>query len=79
MGQQPILKKNRIQIVLILKKKQTPLSKIELAAILKVNHNKDQKQRKTYFEKEIEGLLFDGRVGFRQSIIISEIHQLNKD
>lgn len=43
MGQHPILKKNRIQIVLILKKKQTPLSKIELAAILKVNHNKDQK------------------------------------
>lgn len=79
MRQPPILKKNRVQIVLILKKKQTPLSKIELAAILKVNFSKVQKWRKTYFEKEIEGLLFDGRVGFRQSIIISEIHQLNKD
>ena len=79
MRQQPIYKKNRVQMLLILKKSQTPLRKIELAAILKVNHNKDQKQRKTYFEKEIEGLLFDGRVGFRQSIIISEMHKLNKD
>jgi hypothetical protein len=43
MRQQLIHKINRVQILLILKKSQTPLRKIELAAILKVNHNKDQK------------------------------------
>ena len=79
MRQQLIHKINRVQMLLILKKSQTPLRKIELAAILKVNHNKDQKWRKTYFEKVIEGLLFDGRVGFRQSIINSKMHKLNKD
>ena len=75
MRQQPIHKKNRIQMLLILKKNERSLSKLELAAILKVNHNTAQKWRKAYFEKGIDGLLFDGRVGFKQSIINSEIHQ----
>lgn len=75
MRQQPIHKKNRIQMLLILKKNERSLSKIELAAILKVNHNTAQKWRKAYFEKGIEGLLFDGRIGFKQSIINNEIHQ----
>jgi transposase len=73
--QQPIHKKNRIQMLLILKKNERSLSKIELAAILKVNHNTAQKWRKAYFEKGIDGLLFDGRIGFKQSIINNEIHQ----
>lgn len=51
MRQQPIHKKNRIQMLLILKKSERSLSKIELAAILKVNHNTAQKWRKAYFEK----------------------------
>lgn len=73
--QQPLHKKNRIQMLLILKKSQVALSKIELATILKINHNTAQKWRKSYFDKGIDGLLFDGRVGFKPSIINSEIHQ----
>ena len=73
--QQPIHKKNRIQMLLILKKSQKPLSKTELATLLKVNHNTAQKWRKSYFENGIEGLLFEGRVGFKPSKINSEIHQ----
>jgi transposase len=73
--QQPLHKKNRIQMLLILKKSQVSLSKIELATILKINHNTAQKWRKSYFDKGIDGLLFDGRVGFKPSIINSEIHQ----
>lgn len=73
--QQPIHKKNRIQMLLILKKSQVSLSKIELATILKINHNTAQKWRKSYFDNGIHGLLFDGRVGFKPSIINSEIHQ----
>lgn len=73
--QAPIHKKNRIQMLLILKKSQKSLSKIELASILKVNHNTAQKWRKTYLDKGIDGLLFDGRIGFKQAIINSEIHQ----
>ncbi|WP_281637077.1 helix-turn-helix domain-containing protein [Flavobacterium marginilacus] len=75
MRQQPIHKKNRIQMLLILKKTKHSLSKIELAAILKVNHNTAQKWRKAYFEKGIDGLLFDRRIGYKKSIITSEIHQ----
>jgi transposase len=73
--QQPIHKKNRIQMLLILKKSQVSLSKIELATILKINHNTAQKWRKSYCDNGINGLLFDGRVGFKPSIINSEIHQ----
>lgn len=54
--QAPIHKKNRIQMLLILKKSQKSLSKIELASILKVNHNTAQKWRKTYHDKGIDGL-----------------------
>ena len=75
MRQQPIHKKNRVQMLLILKKNERSLSKIELAAILKVNHNTAQKWRKSYFENGIDGLLSDGRVGFKPSKINSEIHQ----
>lgn len=75
MGQQPIHKKNRVQMLLILKKTQKSLSKIELASILKVNHNTAQKWRKGYFEKGIDGLLSDGRVGFKTSKINKEMHQ----
>jgi transposase len=75
MRQQPIHKKNRIQMLLILKKTQKSLSKIELASLLKVNHNTAQKWRMFYFEKGIDGLLFDGRVGFKPSKINDEIHQ----
>lgn len=73
--QQPIHKKNRVQMLLILKKTQKSLSKIELASILKVNHNTAQKWRKSYFEKGIDGLLSDGRVGFKPSKINNEMHQ----
>lgn len=62
-------------MLLILKKTQKSLSKIELASLLKVNHNTAQKWRKTYFEKGIDGLLSDGRVGFKPSKISDEIHQ----
>ena len=41
--QQPIHNKNRIQMLLILKKSQKSLSKTELATILKVDHNTAQK------------------------------------
>lgn len=75
MRQQPIHKKNRVQMLLILKKTQKSLSKIELASILKVNHNTAQKWRKSYFENGIDGLLSDGRVGFKPSKINKDIHQ----
>jgi transposase len=75
MRQQPIYKKNRVQMLLILNKTQKSLSKIALTSILKVNHNTAQKWRKSYFEKGIDGLLSDGRVGFKPSKINKDIHQ----
>ncbi len=62
-------------MLLILKKNERSWV-IELAAILKVNHNTAQKLRKSYFENGIDGLLSDGRVGFKPYKINSEIHQL---
>ena len=73
--QQPIHKKNRIQMLLVLKKTEKSLSKMELASILKINHNTAQKWRKAYYDNGLEGLLLDGRIGFKPSIINSEVHQ----
>lgn len=75
MRQQPVHLKNRVQMLLVLKRSEHSLSKNELAAILKVNHNTAQSWRKTYSEKGINALLTDGRIGFKPSIITSEIHQ----
>ena len=47
--QLPIHKKNRIQMLIVLKKSEKSLSKIELSNILKINHNTAQKWRKAYF------------------------------
>lgn len=73
--QQPIHKKNRIQMLFVLKKTEKSLSKMELARILKINHNTAQKWRKAYYDNGLEGLLLDGRIGFKPSIINSEVHQ----
>ena len=73
--QLPIHKKNRIQMLIVLKKSEKSLSKVELSNILKINHNTAQKWRKAYFDNGIDGLLLDGRVGFKPSLINSELHQ----
>lgn len=75
MRQQPIHLKNRIQMLLVLKRSEQSLSKIELADILKINHNTAQSWRKTYCEKGIDALLSYGKVGFKPSIINNEMHQ----
>lgn len=72
--QQPLHLKNRVKMLLLLKKSNVPLSKIELSKALNVNHNTAQKWRKIYFEKGIEQLLFDGRVGFKPSVVSKELH-----
>ncbi len=66
-------------MLLILKKNERSLSKIELAAILKVNHNTAQKWRKSYFENGIDGLVSDGRVGLNHlKSIMKSIKLLKK-
>jgi len=39
-----------------------------------INHNTAQKWRTAYSEKGIDGLLFDGRIGFKPSIISADLH-----
>lgn len=72
---QPIHLKNKVQMLLVLKKSETPLSKEALAKILHINHNTAQKWRTKYCNEGIEGLLADGRIGFKPSIISEELHQ----
>jgi transposase len=51
------------------------LSKESLSKILKINHNTAQKWRTSYSKYGLEGLLTDGRIGFKPSIISAEPHQ----
>lgn len=75
MRKQPVHLKNRIQMLLVLKKSEVPLSKEALAKILMINHNTAQKWRTAYSKNGIEGLLFDGRIGFKPSIISADLHK----
>ena len=62
-------------MLLVLKKSEAPLSKESLAKILHINQNTAQKWRTIYCNEGIDGLLFDGRIGFKPSIISTELHQ----
>ena len=75
MRKQPIHLKNRIQMLLVLKKSEVLLSKEALSKILKINHNTAQKWRTSYSKNGLEGLLFDGRIGFKPSLISADLHQ----
>ena len=72
---QPAHLKKRIEMLLILKKSEIPLSKNELSTLLKINHNTAQSWRNLYFRNGIDGLLTYGRIGFKPSIISAELHK----
>jgi len=75
MRKQPTHLKNRIQMLLVLKKSEVSLSKDGLSKILKINHNTAQKWRTSYSTNGLQGLLSDGSIGFKPSLISSELHQ----
>lgn len=72
---QPAHLKKRIEMLLILKKSEVSLSKNELSTLLKINHNTAQSWRNLYCKNGIDGLLTYGRIGFKPSIISSELHK----
>jgi len=76
---QPIHLKSRIQMLLVLKKSGSPLSKESLANALNSNHNTAQKWRTKYAKEGITGLLADGRIGFKPSVISPELHLAIKE
>lgn len=76
---QPIHLKNRVQMLLVLKKSDNFLSKESLAKILSINHNTAQEWRSKYTNGGIEGLLSDGRIGFKPSVISPELHLAIKE
>ena len=63
-------------MLLVLKKSEVSLSKESIAWILKINHNTAQTWRTNYFSGGLEELLCDGRIGFKPSIISTELHQV---
>jgi transposase len=75
MRKQPVYLRNRLEMLLVLKKSKVLLSKESLARILKINHNTAQKWRTKYINGGIDALLSDGRIGFKPSIISAELHQ----
>lgn len=71
---QPAHLKKRIEMLLVLKKSEDSLSKIELSKILKINQNTAQTWRDMYFKEGLEGLLIYGKTGFKPSLISPELH-----
>jgi transposase len=69
-------KKKRLKILIAIKKSgATGISKRELAAKTKLNHNTVQIWRKKYGTEGISAFLEDGRTGFKPSEITAEEHE----
>lgn len=73
-ARQPQHLKGRIQLLILLKK-QGPMSKVALANALSVNKNTAQDWRKAYQTEGIEGLLQYERGGNKRSVISEKAHQ----
>ena len=65
----------KIRMLIIIKQSEIVLNKNELALQVGVNHNSIQKWRKNYQLRGIKGLLKDGRIGFKPSLISNEVHE----
>jgi len=66
---------SKIRMLMEIKKSDAALSKNELADRIGVNHNSIQTWRTKYQKEGIKGLLTDGRVGFKPSIISTAAHK----
>src|SRR5271155_3868172 len=73
-AKQPQHLKARVQMLIILKR-EGPLSKLKLADALSVNQNTAQDWRKAYQTKGMEGLLLYERGGNKPSIISATAHK----
>ena len=66
----------RVQMLQVIKKDTKGfVSKRKLSSIIGVNHNSITSWKKIYETTGIEGLLNDGRIGFKPSIVTTESHQ----
>ena len=66
---------SKIRMLIEIKKSDISFSKNELADRIGVNHNSIQAWRTKYKKEGIDGLLKDGRIGFKPSIISSASHK----
>lgn len=66
---------SKIRMLIEIKKSNVALSKNELADKIGVNHNSIQTWRTKYKKEGIKGLLKDGRIGFKPSIITPAAHK----
>ena len=66
---------SKIRMLIEIKKSDVALSKNELADRVGVNHNSIQTWRTKYQKEGIQGLLKDGRIGFKPSIIPPAAHK----
>jgi len=66
----------RIKMLLIIKKSRIPLSKLELAQQVGVNHNTIQKWRNTYITGGLTALLKNTQGGKRREVITASLHRI---
>lgn len=65
----------KLKMLMVIKQSEVDLNKNELANQVGVNHNSIQKWRKKYQANGLKGLLSDGRIGFKPSVISKEVHE----
>ena len=66
---------SKIRMLIEIRKSDIALSKNELADRIGVNHNSIQTWRTKYIREGINGLLKDGRIGFKPSVITPVAHK----
>lgn len=71
----PVHQSPKLKMLIVIRQSENALNKNELANQVGVNHNSIQKWRKKYLSAGIKGLLSDGRIGFKPSVISKEAHE----
>lgn len=71
----PVHYSSKLRMLIEIKHSDVALSKNELANKIGVNHNSIQTWRTKYKREGLKGLLKDGRIGFKPSIITSVAHK----
>jgi transposase len=66
---------SKIRMLIEIKQSDAALSKVELANRIGVDPNSIQTWRTKYLKDGIHGLLNDGRIGFKPSVITSSAHK----
>lgn len=70
------INKRMLMLITIKREKNRPISKRDLAKLIGVDPNSITTWKKVYEQQGISGLISDGRIGFKPSVVSAQEHKM---